>query len=184
VSLKHPWVNDVFGIKVGYSNRLLVTKWGMCRSYLAERNLEGYLMVVVERPWRLSTLQRWWDRDKIALDELRDLLPVLWMDTEMPSQNLWQPESLWLDAGFVTDDDETWSKLPKKIEVWRGGPHGGISWTLDREVADRFASRFYHEPMLWRAGVEKASALGYLGGRGEHEVILDPELVRWRRAGE
>jgi hypothetical protein len=186
LAIKHPWVNMCIGIMVGQANKQLAAKWGMARGYLSESpapNWSAYLHVVVERPWRMSTLEQLYERGRIDVDELRDLLPEIWTDTEMPGGNLEDPAYLWREVGFATDDQEEWDALPEKLTLWRGGYAGGISWTTDREKAEWFARRFATDGeslSVWEVTIDKDQALGYLTGRGESEVILPPEIHDWR----
>lgn len=183
LAIKHPWVNQCFGIMVGQANKMLVAKWAMTREYLREPdgpNWEAYLHVVVERPWRMSTLEALYVRGRIDAEKLRELLPGIWTDTEMPTVNLAEPAMLWREAGFATDDPEAWEALPQKLTLYRGGPAYGISWTTDREQAEWFANRFGRDYPVWEVTIDKEQALGYLTGRGESEVILPPEIPGWR----
>lgn len=72
------------------------------------------------------------------------------------------------------------------LTIYRGqdvGDVSGIAWSLDRQVAERFAKgaalRQAHRPgivikrMVWREQV-----LGYMTGRKEAEVIVDPVDLR------
>jgi hypothetical protein len=162
---------------------MLTAKLGMTREYLGEDppNWEMYLHVVVERPWRMSTLERMYERGRIDRGKLADLLPGIWTDTELPSTNLDDPAYLWREVDFATDDEEAWEALPETMTVYRGGPEGGISWTLDRERAQWFADRFGVGHPLWTTAVTKAQVFGFLTGRGEQEIILDPDEVEWRK---
>lgn len=184
VMVKHPWVNSMAPF-VGEVTDLYEAKFSMARKYLSERDLTAYLHVVVERPWRLTILERWWSRGKLSRAEAAGLLLDAWADTEMPTDNLEDPAYLWRELGFATDDPEGWAALPDTLTVWRGGPTGGISWTLDRERAEWFAQRFTAgggKRPLWQTTVPKAVALGYVNQRHEREVILDPDSVAWTRA--
>jgi hypothetical protein len=87
-------------------------------------------------------------------------------------------------CGYVTDTDET-LKLP--VVIYRAGweddePETGLSWTTDLDFAKKFCrmltgmrARFlgyYREDgdaVIWQGIC--VSALGYLNGREEHEVI-------------
>ena len=177
--IKHPWVNS-FVPMVGQANEIWSWKFSAMREYLSERNLHAYLFVIVERPWRYTTLERWWEHEKITHAELCELLPDVWQDTEMPTDNSWSPLDLWIDAGFVTDDEAAWEALPDEFTVWRGGRPQGIAWTLSRETGLFFANRLrlaHQERLLWRATVRKDEVCGFLTGRGEQEVIVEPDAV-------
>lgn len=181
VMIKHPWVNMIAPF-VGQANDTYIAKFSMARKFLTERDLNAYLFLVVERPWRMSTLERWWIRGKLSEDVARELLVEAWTDTELPSTNLRDPGRLWRDLAFVTDNPDEWENVSDPVTAYRGGVQGGISWTLNREQAEWFARRFVfepNEPQLWSTTVPKEEVLGYLTRRGEAEVILDPYEVEW-----
>lgn len=54
-----------------------------------------------------------------------------------------------------------------------------MSWTLSREKAEWFALRSPRdgEPVVYTATVEAEHALGYFIGRGESEVVVEPETL-------
>lgn len=181
VMIKHPWVN-MYVPFVGQANDLYIGKFAMAREFLSKRDLSAYFFLVLERPWRMSTLERWWVREKLTRDEASELLLEVWTDTELPSTNLADPGHLWRALGFLTDNMEAWEKVPDPVVAYRGGIEGGISWTLDREQAEWFARRFVFEPnapQLWSTTVPKMDVLGYITARRESEVILDPYEVEW-----
>lgn len=183
IAIKHPWVNQCMGIMVGQANKQLIGKIGMTRDYLGEKpvpNWEAYLHVVVERPWRMPTLEQLWVNGRLDKEQLRDLLPGIWTDTEMPSTNLARPVYLWEVAEFATDDQDEWDDLPDSFPIYRGGPAYGISWTREKAQAKWFATRLGQDFPVWETTINKSQALGYLTGRGESEIILPPEAFDWR----
>lgn len=185
LAIKHPWVNLTFGIFVGQANELFDSKARQARILLDPRNrtwrsIDNYLSFVVERPWRVTTLERFWRRGKISRKQLRRILPGIWTDAEMPTTILDDPSYLWREVGFATDDPGRWERLGDPIVAYRGGPHGGISWTIDAERALWFGMRFVRHP-LWRTTVRRTDVLGFLTGRGESELILDPQTIGWHR---
>lgn len=80
------------------------------------------------------------------------------------------------------------------LTVYRGNlgeEPGGGSWTLDPEVASRLSTLasgprgmflgIYREdgiPTVWRGDADASAVLGYFGGRGESEVVLEAGSVR------
>lgn len=114
-------------------------------------------------------------------------------------------------AGFTTDQEGfTPDDLPTDdegdVEIFRGNvgedPALGLSWTLDRDVAERFAAAPFQirarilgygahredgeEPIasVWGGWVWPENVLGYFDGRGEKEIIVgaaglayQPQLV-------
>ena len=53
----------------------------------------------------------------------------------------------------------------------------GISWTLDREKAEWFATRFTEDGVVYSAKVKSNDILYYISDRGEKEVIVDPKKL-------
>ncbi len=57
------------------------------------------------------------------------------------------------------------------------GATDGISWTLDREKAEWFATRFTEDGVVYSAKVKSNDILYYISDRGEKEVIVDPKRL-------
>ena len=77
------------------------------------------------------------------------------------------------DAAFPVDH------LPETLTVWRGervGSTPGISWTLNRDIACRFAclwlSPLTTPPRVLRATVSRSEVLAHLQHRDEEEIVL------------
>lgn len=78
--------------------------------------------------------------------------------------------------------------LPERVTVYRGygGEEvpAGISWTLDPTTAEQFAQDFAHAfPGTGPARVVKGTCnrwdiICYFNGRGEEEIVVDPERVK------
>jgi hypothetical protein len=90
---------------------------------------------------------------------------------------------------LVTDCDcahRLFAELPDRLDVYRGTvaaeawPDYGVSWTLDKAVAERFAAGYRcsnrdSTPILMHARrVPKTAICGVLLDRNEHEVLLLP----------
>lgn len=153
------------------------------------RRWEHYLWLH-ERPYRV------WAFARIAgqLDD-RDYweqLGRLWTDSE----NIFEAEALWLRlltdparlacrALMMTGEERAHlAGLPDRITVYRGysqpGRGNGMSWTLSRDVARRFALRFTVDTRgrIARREVDKCDVIAYFGGRGEQEIVLAPRRQR------
>jgi hypothetical protein len=73
------------------------------------------------------------------------------------------------------------------VTVFRGGPgvtpqkaSAGISWTLDRSVAEFFAESCAHltgAGMVISGNIPRSAIVAYFNDRSEHELI-----VEWRKA--
>lgn len=53
-----------------------------------------------------------------------------------------------------------------------------LSWTLDREKAERFAHRFDEDGTVYEAKIDKAHVYAFFSNRNESEVIVDPAFLR------
>lgn len=123
--------------------------------------------------------------------EFGELFSDVWTDSE----NIWQHERQIRRAlsfrqpsfSFMMDDDEQarYDALPDIVTIYRGHHRdeneAGMSWTLDRSVAEWFARRLCsakHTPRVVTAQTHKSNIVAYLKGRGEQEVIIwHPENI-------
>jgi len=112
------------------------------------------------------------------------LVSDVWQDSENIRQNLSRWKRVWRkkvenrQACMSKEDLCVFDRLPEQIEIWRGTSHkryvDGISWTLEREKAIRFARRFSSKPrvpLVARGIVKKGDVLAYFGGRNEREIV-------------
>jgi len=81
-------------------------------------------------------------------------------------------------AGFVKDG----GRMPSgELTIYRGVPIArrrlGMSWTLDKRTAVKFACRRAETGCLYRAKVLSGDVLGYFASRREREVIVDPATL-------
>jgi hypothetical protein len=99
--------------------------------------------------------------------------------------------SLWKDAvkangGLYLRDPED-ATLPgtQWLTIFRGQDYGvpfGIAWSLDLKVAMKFANgaatrQHNRGGTVYRAIVKRSDVLGYMTGRHEAEVIVDPATI-------
>ena len=113
---------------------------------------------------------------------------------------------IWIDAGFPSEDQTLWLELfcaqrtdrhllmPEEERaalaglsedlVIYGGVNGpdvglaGMSWTLSRDVAVWFARRFNsNDPIVGIGRCRKSRVLALFTGRGEDEIVIDPQGV-------
>lgn len=120
------------------------------------------------------------------------LLAEVWTDQEILWAN-WKAflnlfQSPRKDRQHLMEKEEraAFESLPDEIEVFRGVLGRGarsLSWTLDRKLAEWFATRFASvfpgkQPRLASGVVSKADVLGYFTRRKESEVVVDPRSVK------
>jgi hypothetical protein len=178
--LRHPWWYSVWPPLLPHEcNKAYRMKREQIFEAAHERDFQQ-LLWLHERPYRMTLLERFWNHGRISVKQLRELLSMFWIDTEIPQGNQDEPMHLFREAGFVTDDQEGFDKLPEKLTLYRGVDFvfeltpEGPSWTRSRETAKFFAVRMA-KGHLYTATVNKSDALAYFSGRGESEIILDWE---------
>ena len=126
---------------------------------------------------------------KTLLDELPEMW-LGWIWDSLESNLIHDFKWFWIPAWdyinennikVMSDEDiEYWESLPDEITIYRGGGHeDGLCWTLDKEKAEWFSTRFHDEDdaNVWVRTVKKSDCAAYHSGRGESEVIY-LELAR------
>lgn len=120
------------------------------------------------------------------------LLGEVWIDQEILRAN-WSAflnlfQSPRKERHHLMEEEElvAFRSLPDELVVFRGVLDRGaksLSWTLDRKLAEWFATRFASvfpdkQPRLATGVVNKADVLAYFIRRKESEVIVDPKSVK------
>ena len=154
----------------------------------------GDFLWLHERPYRVHAFAR-------IAGQLDDgtywgQLGRLWTDSE----NIFEAEALWLrlltaparigsrDLMMTGEERAHLASLPERINAYRGysqpGRGRGMSWSLSREVARRFALRFAGDTdgRIARRTVAKDEVIAYFSGRGEQEIVLAPRRRTARAA--
>ena len=123
------------------------------------------------------------------------LLPEVWSssdpdDTDPRFLKFWKKAYAANDNKCIWDDNEP--PLRKKVfTVYRGqdrhlyyeGGLLGIAWTLDKNIAKKFArgawARQSNRPgEVLTGGIARKDILAFICGRGESEIIADPRRVK------
>ena len=123
-------------------------------------------------------------------DTYWNLLLVMWLGTD----NLWQNLNDWkalltsrrshrevmMDVG----EQAFLSNLKYTVTIYRGCKkdlnEGGLSWTLDRAVAETYAERFDKGGIVLQRKINKPEIVAYLNRREESEIIKRP-FIKIRR---
>ena len=152
----------------------------------------GHYLWLHERPYRVHAFAR----IAAQLDDTTywEQLGQLWTDSE----NIFEAEALWLRllgepsriasrARMMTAEErQHLDRLPDRVIVYRGysyaGRNSGMSWSLSRDVARRFAFRLTVDTpgRIARREIAKDEVIAYFTGRGEQEIVLAP---RRRKSG-
>jgi hypothetical protein len=143
-------------------------------------------MVLTGSYGRMPLLIQAIDDSLVPIHKALDLLPEWWPssdpdDTDPRLISLWE-SAFARNGGLVTDEGHD---LPRKawLTIWRGQRTTdplGCAWSLDRAIAERFANgasfrTAIANPQVIEAKVPRGIILAYLTGRGEEEVIINPE---------
>ena len=144
-----------------------------------------------ERPYRAQALDTY--SNLVQPDGTYwDLVGDVYCDTE----NFWQESARWAkllgskrgerDAFMMPEEREHLAGLPDQLTIYRGvngrGKRLSWAWTLDRDKAVWFAERLAEirtgrPPTVFTATAEKHEAIGYLGRRGESEIVVPPSKL-------
>ena len=185
--IKHPLVYDHdMPPLYALSNKRLAVKRKMLRKARATRDFHRAIFCY-ERAWRLYAFKAIMRRLPPAT--YWDLLGDVYNDSE----NVWQNYGMWKRLltrrvpgrlAIMTDRERMeYFALPDVLTIYRGvhGGHAdGLSWTLDRERAIWFATRWKQpRPTLFTGTVRKADIIGYFSRRNESEVV-----TLWHTVGD
>lgn len=181
--LNHPLLQDISVWNVKVTNARYDAKRQRLRELLAEDSLEVGLWLF-ERPYRLGVFEQWLKSSRLSLDRGRQLFPDVWIDTELPEQELVKARyrQLFQKLGFMSDDEVTrFESLPAKLLVFRGADARwvrGLSWSTELRVARMFAHRFTSQGgSVWKALIPRTGVLAVFRGRNESEVVVNPALL-------
>lgn len=178
--LSHPLVQQVPFYSWKMANTQLHAKRERLAKDIAAKNWHA-VMWWFERPYRIEALANY--MKEIPHDEFRELLLLVWMDTEAPTHNYGTRRLLRLfrRAGFIMDADVVdLEAMPPRLTLYRGTRpkyKHGLSWTLDEDKARWFANRLRPYGRVYRCEVDKRDILAWVSGRGEREIVIDTHGV-------
>jgi hypothetical protein len=152
------------------------------RQALRNRDWHEYIFSH-ERPYRLEALRRCLscnsrDNEEACSQAVRDV----WIDSENIRQHrrLWR--RIWEGANLTAPERTALDTMPDIVPIFRGVSRArdsnGLSWTLDREQAKSFATRYAVNGFLCSGQVAKVGIRAILLDRGEREVIVFPDCIR------
>ena len=150
----------------------------------------GHYLWLHERPYRVHAFAR----IAAQLDDATywEQLGQLWTDSE----NIFEAEALWLRLirepsriasralMMTAEERQHLAGLPDRITIYRGYSHpgrgNGMSWSLSRDVAQRFAFRFTVDTpgRIAHREIDKGDVIAYFAARGEREIVLAPRRRR------
>jgi hypothetical protein len=139
--------------------------------------------------FRLDWSVRAMEAGHVSLDDLLDELPELWRgsdpdDLDPRYLDLWKKAFVRNGRKYVRDG----RALPrtKLLTIYRGQDEDaefGIAWTTNPKIAAKFANgaatrESHRGGVVYYATVARNNVLGFVTGRGENEIIVDPRNVK------
>jgi hypothetical protein len=179
--LRHPLVFQVPFHSWKLANESYRFKQKAVDEALAARKFTTAL-IYAEKPYRIMLLHGYWQEHDMTDDELREELSWVWPDSENAWQQMDEALEMFNWCGYTADDTEG-RRMPTPLVCYRGAEEHnqrGMSWTRSIGRAEWFARRFESEPgagKVYRTVVEEPALLGHFMGRGEQEIVVEPELL-------
>jgi hypothetical protein len=144
---------------------------------------------------RLDLRVRAWQEGLITDEQALDGLADAWSgsdpdDTDPRFLALWKTAFATNGGTYLRDHADATLPGTQWLTIYRGQDAGalfGIAWSLDFKVALKFANgaatrQRNRGGVVYRAIVDRTKVMGYMTGRGEKEVIVDPaDLVMVER---
>lgn len=152
---------------------------------------------LVEKPFRLIALLGLQDRPDVGLDD--QAFHNLVFHAYRQVESTFDDKDVWLNlmegakgdqASFLSPKDlAAFDALPESFTIYRGAVEmeneKGISYSINANTAVWFAERLAESGSIVLEGtVNKKDILSYSNDRGEMEVIVDPDLVKFGRTYE
>jgi len=177
--VRHPLVYQVPLWSNGSANAYYLQKKKDLETALAEKNYSR-VVYLHERPYRLQAFIQ--IAHHLSDEKYWSLLASVWTDTENAWQNLDEWKELFNSSRpkrhRLMDRDEVlaYDSLPDTVKVYRGCQKGinedGISWTLKRDKAEWFATRFSKDGLVLEKEIQKKDIIAVFTNRNEYEVII------------
>ena len=177
--IRHPLVYQVPLFSNGSANAYYLQKKKDLETALAEKNYSR-VVFLHERPYRLHAFMQ----IEKHLDDAKywSLLSSIWTDTENAWQNVYEWKKLFSSSRpkreYLMDWDEQLAlqSLADTVTVYRGCHKGinedGISWTLKRDKAEWFATRFNKDGVVLEKEIAKRDIIAVFTNRNEFEVVV------------
>ena len=199
VVVQHPFTSSGFvGLKRDGSFQILdITRdpenlrlWQkQVREQIEEADSAFRIYMMVNKPYGLTFLK--YTAPHLSQEDLSHILSSAWIMSENPNadSNLSKRQLVSLfrsaDPSVLMDEEErqALAGLDSPVTVYRGVTSynakniRALSWTLNYETAEWFATRFGENGTVYEAQVDKGHILALFNGRNEAEVIVDPKYL-------
>lgn len=123
----------------------------------------------------------------ISKKDLSKYLSYAWVNSEYTNRNADLPKSQMIRIFSKTDkcalmgkeNYNVYASLPQELTVYRGISIDddknikALSWTLDKEQASWFATRFSRNGYVYEAKIDKKDIFAFFNDRNEQEIVLN-----------
>jgi len=178
--LRHPLHYEVPWIfSNAMANRRYEEKLKMVQKAIDSQNWKQYVWLH-ERPYRVDAFKE--IQELLEDSEYWHLLGQIWTDTENGWANLEDWKKLFSSKrskrSYLMDWDEqmAYESLSDTVTVYRGCQPGlnenGISWTLNYDKAQWFATRLGKDGVVLEKQVTKRDIVAVFTGRNEFEAVI------------
>lgn len=185
----HPFFNSTF---IPYQNELIdiCKDTSKFKEYVKELKVHiknedsvSGIMFHITQPYQMfffSLIKNYLDEQTFTT-----LLKECYTETEFPNRDVNVPveeirkmfekanKKLLMDA----DELKIFDKLENELTIYRGfysnEYYNALSWTLDKEKANFFATRFSENGSIYQANIKKEDIYAYFNCRNEKELIVN-----------
>lgn len=183
--LRHPLIVGIVNdrARAAQTNHWYRGKREACLKALETRDWHGFICIH-ERPYRLEKF--YYISNECTDEEYWESLAFVWMDSE----NTWRNMEIWKELwncerpdkamSMTLHEREVLAAMPAELTIYRGFREErleGISWTMDYDVAVRFARRFRGTGSVATARASKTDVHAFFDERQEREVVIDNYIV-------
>lgn len=151
----------------------------------AENVIQVYIMFT--KPYIFAFLK--FVKQYLSKEDLSSILGDAWSRVEQSNMdnNLSKSQLVSLfkqcDPKLLMDEKEyqEFQNFPATLEIYRGVTTynkkniKALSWTIKRDKAKWFATRFSEKGKVYKATIQKQYIYAYFTGRNEAEIIVDPK---------
>jgi hypothetical protein len=178
--LRHPLVYQVPFFSNGSANAYYEQKRNAVEKATGDKNYKQFVWLF-ERPYRVEAFIK--IADKLSDTDYWKLLSDVWIDTENQYAYLKEWKRLLTSKRsnchymMTEEEDNLLRSLADEVTIYRGCQKGinekGLSWTLDKSIAEFFANRLGKKGIVLEKKISKSNIIAVFTGRGESEVICE-----------
>ena len=131
-------------------------------------------------------------KDIVSPDIFSKLLADAYVNTEYPNTNPNVPKQTMINLFKSADkkmlmskeEHDIYSSFDDTIKIYRGVSYlskkhvNAMSWTLGKNIAKKFANRYFSEGYVFEAEIDKEHILAFFNSMQEAEVVVDPKHLK------